>query len=300
MDVRLLYKKVGKSTEDALSAPTIRLAHVDGAQGDGVLKGERGHKQIEQEKAPALLVSFVYLRPFLENQKRYMYRDWVLDSGAFSAFNSGQTIDLQQYIETCKELLATDKTLTEVFSLDVIGDHKGSLRNTEKMWEEGVPAIPCYHADEPVDALMEMARTYPKIALGGVALRRDAAKIEWAGQCFSRVWPKRIHGFAFCSEKAIMSLPWHSVDASSWELGPCGFGSWKSFGKMSVRGSSQNLRAEIDFYLRLERQARSRWVKEMRILDELGSDAPDVRLSIGSRSVHQIGLHRKGIRRRKK
>ena len=47
----------------------------------------------------------------------FMYPD-----AAFSAHNSGRTIELAAYIEICKELIATDDKLVEVYALDVIGD----------------------------------------------------------------------------------------------------------------------------------------------------------------------------------
>ncbi len=82
-----------------------------------------------------------------------------------------------------------------------------------------------------------------------------------------------------------MALPWHSVDATNWELGPCKFGNWKSFGNMSVRGSKQNLRAEVEWYLELERLAQHRWRITMEKLErELppwppAASGPTVRLA---------------------
>ena len=223
---------------------------------------------------PALLVSFVYLDAFQSHRRRYAFRDWALDSGAYSAHNSGRKIELAEYLDVCRRLLASDRKLTEVFAFDVIGNWRASLRNCERMWEAGVQAIPCYHVGEPEHALKHIARQYPKIALGGaVGFRR---KDEWAAQCFARVWPKAVHGFGFGSEKSVMSVPWHSVDATSWEIGPCKYGRWQSFGRMSVRGSRQNLRAEVEWYLRLERRARARWRKQMEQLDQNG---PTIRLA---------------------
>lgn len=257
-------------------APTVRLAHAPGAQGDNALMPERG--MVDGMRKPALLVSYYYLDAFQKNRHRYRFRDWVLDSGAFSAFNVGAKIDLGQYIEACRHLMATDPTLSEVFALDVIGDHDASIKNCEKMWEAGVPAIPCFHAGEPEGALLHIAKEYPKIALGGVALAKARKKDEWAAQCFARVWPKKVHGFGFGSEKSLMLLPWHSVDATNWEIGPCKFGAWRSFGgaHLSVRGSKQNLRGEVEWYLKLEERARVRWEKEMAMLE---SEGPTVRLA---------------------
>ena len=237
------------------------------------------HTELKKQTpdAPALLVSYVYLDGFLKHWEKYCFRDWVLDSGAFSAHNSGTTISLQAYIDTAKRLMETDGKLTEVFALDVIGDGKASLRNCEEMWRQGIPAIPTYHRGSPETELKYLAANYPKIALGGVAMLRGDAKMKWAGQCFARVWPLRIHGFGFGSESQVLGLPWHSVDATNWEIGPCAFGQWKKFGKMSVRGSNQNLRSQVEHYLEMEKKARVRWKREMAQLEALGS--PVVRLA---------------------
>jgi len=63
-----------------------------------------------------------------------------------------------------------------------------------------------------------------------------------------------------------MSLPFESLDATNWHINPAGFGQWrylgstrKKWGKGSWRGSGQNLRAEVQWYLDLERRARERW-----------------------------------------
>ena len=77
---------------------TIRLATAVSSQGGNVLLGRRGVKQLSENLKPSLLVSYVYLSAWLRKQKEYVYRDWALDSGAFSAYNKGTEIDLQDYI----------------------------------------------------------------------------------------------------------------------------------------------------------------------------------------------------------
>lgn len=266
----------------AAGLPTVRLAHVDGAQGDCSLKGEKGVPQVDT--APALLVSYYYLEPFEKNRHLYRYRDWVMDSGAFSAHNSGKSIDLQKYIDKCLELLATDPTLTEVFSLDVIPkDHKPatvqhaaeqSLKNCEEMWRQGVPAIPTFHRGEDESFLYAMAKDYPKIGIGGVALLRGDQKFLFCEQVFARVWPKKVHGLGMASEELVYGLPFHSVDATNWEWRPCAFGNWQKFGQMSVRGSNQDLRSQVKHYLDLEAKARVRWARQMAELEALPDSKP--------------------------
>lgn len=257
--------------------PTLRLAHVPGAQGDNCLMGRFNTKTLPLQSAPALLVSFFYLKDWLKNRDKYVIRDWVIDSGAYSARAQNVEISLSDYIDTCKRLIEEDEDLTEIYALDVIGDWKATKRNTEKMWKAGIPAIPTFHRHEPWDALKGYAADYPKIAVGGMADLRGNRKQQYAEQCFARVWPKPIHGFGMATRKLILSLPWHSSDATSWELGPVGFGMWKSFGKkgsvgyMNVRGSRQNLRVEVEHFLKLEKEARFRWRNEMRKLPALPS-----------------------------
>lgn len=259
MNVRLAwnYNSYARRT---MTSPSVRSA---------VVSERLSRSQTSEQVAPAVLVSYVYLDSFLAAQPKTFYRDWVLDSSAFSAHMSGKEIKLQDYIDTCKRLRDSDQTLTEVYALDVIGDWRATLRNTEEMWRQGVRAIPTYHQGAPTDYLRGIARDYPKIALGGVARKGVKLKIDWALQCFSRIWPKRVHGFGYGTEAALMQIPFHSADATSWEMGPCAFGRWKSFGgKLSVR-QHHDITAEVVWFLELERKVQARWRNEMALLESL-------------------------------
>jgi hypothetical protein len=262
---------------------TVRLAELPRAPGSYCLIGAKGIPQVSMNPKPPLLVSYAHIKFFLEDQAKYYYRDWVLDSGAFSVTQSGTIISVEEYTEFAKEKLLKDPTLTEVFALDVIGDHEASLKNAEYMWDNGVPAIPAYHRGSPESALIHIAKNYPKIALGGVALLRGNKKTEWAKQCFARVWPKKIHGFGFGARSNILALPWHSVDATNWVSGGR-FGQWNSFGRLSVSaanlavyreerglggGTKHNFRCEVEYFMDLEKEAINKWKKEMAILEAL-------------------------------
>jgi hypothetical protein len=213
---------------------------------------------------PSLLVAYPYLPAFERNRHRYQFRGWVLDSGAFTAHNAGVPVDLRAYTETCRRLIDADPALGEVFALDVIADWRAGLRNAEAMWSAGVPAVPTFHPGEPWSVLTGLARDYPKIALGGVVGWPAGRKAAFVGQCFARVWPKAVHGLGMSGEAMVLGYPFHSVDASNWEARPCRFGEWNAYGaKLSVKGSGQNLRAEVEWYLRVERRARDRWRAEM-------------------------------------
>lgn len=240
----------------------------------GVRSGLQKRPGVKTENLPSMLVSTIYLERWQRERKHFGYRSWVLDSGAFSIHNSAKKIDLNEYTDQCANLLANDKELEHVFALDVIQDWEGGLRNTEEMWRQGVPAVPCYHAGEPEDLLIELGKNYPMIAIsgsGGRFMHRNK-RLEFFEQCFSLVWPKKIHGFAMVTMDALRTLPFYSVDSSTWQQNPARWGLWHTMqgtgkrGKVSIRGGHQNYRSEVDWYLAEEQQARARWNNELQKL----------------------------------
>ena len=216
---------------------------------------------------PAILISYFYysgFRKVLEDGSLNI-RDWMLDSGAWSAHNCGAKIDLEEYTDFCLDRLANDPRLVEVAALDVIGNWQASAENTAYMHRRGVPALPTFHPGEPWECLEEMARESDKIALGGIVRWPRRRKHTWIGQCFARVWPKRIHGFGLLDPYLLKSYPFESCDASSWDFGPYATGVWKSLGnkRPGLRGDRQPIRVEVEHYLRLEAELKELWSKEL-------------------------------------
>jgi hypothetical protein len=226
-------------------------------------------KQCE-ECPPPLLVSFFYLRHVDPIFKDIHYRDWVMDSGAFSAATTRKVIDINEYIDCCLKRKEEDPSLKEVFSLDVIGDHEASLKNWQKMEDAGVRAIPTFHYGTDINAIKDMPKT-EKIALGGMVGQNKKEKIKFAEQCFARTWPKKIHGFGVTSEAILSRVPFHSVDASSWSYSPGRFGRWRSMpGFVSERSTSKNLKKEVQWYISLEKKMKNLWKKELNRLEKKG------------------------------
>ena len=280
-DVRLVgaaWDGANDQISTGLRMTDVRLAlsTEPGHKTMGGLRAEHHKLTNGSGRLPALLVSFFYFDGFARYRDRYAFRDYALDSGAYSVKHSGGIIDLGAYIDACLERLATDPQCTEVFALDVIDDWRASEKNTERMWKAGVPAIPVYHRGEPEGLLAAMARGFPKIGLGGVSqLRSTSAKLHWVEQCFARAWPARIHGLAVGNEKIMDKVPFHSVDATNWILGPAGFGSYKSMGKphRAPRGKDVNLRAEVQWWLKLERRLKQRWASTLAKLETERTDS---------------------------
>lgn len=247
-------------------APTVYLAH-----GGGRLP-ELGH-DVNADLLPALLVSSPFVATFMQTRRDYRCRHWCMDSGAFSAWNSGVEVTVAGYTALARDTLAADPTLREVFALDVINDWRTTTANTEAMWAAGVPAIPTYHVGEPWDVLAGYARDYPKVAVGGMAQVRGGDKRRFAEQVFARVWPTPLHGFAIGSHTLMQEMPWHSVDAATWSVAPQKFGRWTAYSRSGAqvplhgRGAIDKT-VEVRRYLDSERRMRWRWRREMATLAE--------------------------------
>lgn len=143
-----------------------------------------------------------------------------LDSGAFSAFTQGVTIDIGRY---CDYILRNSDIVEVASVLDAIGDCEGTWRNQAEMERRGVTPLPCFHYGEPLEALDYYVANYEYITIGGmVPISTPQLKI-W----LDRVWdehlthpdgtPKvKVHGFGLTSLPLMFRYPWYSVDSSTW------------------------------------------------------------------------------------
>lgn len=213
-----------------------------------------------------LLIAFPELATFNKKRADFNIESWSLDSGAFSAWNSGKTIDLDEYIAVCKDVDAC-----EMFGLDVIGDPEGTKRNLDAMWSAGIDAIPTHHYRSPWEGLEWACKHSEKIALGGMAKSKGKAVNDWILQCFARCWPKAVHGFGVARWEIFELAPFHSVDAVSWCLSPSAFGNWAGYtGKqmpLHVKGM-KDFWIEVEEHQRRERWAKWRWRKQLAKLEK--------------------------------
>lgn len=227
---------------------TVYLAWAANTSCHDTLRWHRDDEPID------VLVAFPELAAWEKKRHEYNVRSWCLDSGAFSAWKSGKKVKLNEFIAAAKDVDAD-----EIFGLDVIHDYEATKRNLEAIWEAGVPAIPTFHQSSPWSALDWCVDNAHKIALSS----KGANKWPWVQECFARIWPKKVHGFAMASHKAIGTVPWHSVDASSWLFSPSKMGNWAGYrGRQQRVGVANKLGEHFkrDFWLEVvEHKKRARW-----------------------------------------
>uniref|UniRef100_A0A6M3XMY0 Uncharacterized protein n=1 Tax=viral metagenome TaxID=1070528 RepID=A0A6M3XMY0_9ZZZZ len=142
-----------------------------------------------------------------------------LDSGAFSAFSKGAKISLEEYVNFIK---GHQEYLEVYANLDVLGDPQATLDNQDKMEQEGLFPLPCFHYGEPIEFLEHYLK-YNYIALGGMVPIATNDLLLWLDQIFAKYicddsgMPKvKVHGFGMTSLKLMKRYPWYSVDSTSW------------------------------------------------------------------------------------
>ena len=147
-----------------------------------------------------------------------------LDSGAFSAMNSGKTIDIDAY---CKFIL--DTGVIYYASLDVIGNAQETMKNYEYMKKEyGLKPIPTFHMGSKIEDLYPLL-TENYIALGGLVFSsgiQNHCDLVW--ETILKEMPDlKVHGFGLTNINLMSRYPWHSVDSSS-------FQGCRRFGRQSI------------------------------------------------------------------
>ena len=141
---------------------------------------------------------------------------FFMDSGAFSVWKSGKTIEVRSYISFLREHLS----VIDVYAaLDVIGDAEASFRNYVVMREAGLDPMPCLHIGEPLSWLekyVEAGATY--IGLGGIAQRAAGDRHQFLREVFQRFPdPAKVgfHGFGIASPAMWRQYPFRSCDSTT-------------------------------------------------------------------------------------
>lgn len=245
-------------------------------------------------KAPAILVSYQYVNEFFRNRGRAQYRSWVLDSGAYSALTSGVKIDLNKYIDDAGKIIQQEGSkLKTVFALDVIGDPEATIKNVERMWSQGVKAVPTFHHGSPMHYLDTLGKNYEKIAIGGLVQRGAGGhgskltgnmRLRFLEECYSRIWPKWVHGFGCTDPKLMYRIPFASVDSITWYYRVSRYGQIQGYNNLPVQRPKDNrpaaeaaVRVSVNQFLHLEDEARS---KLGRVLKKVTDEPFDLCLGV--------------------
>lgn len=199
---------------------------------------------------PHILESYHYIgsQRYID-QMRADNAQVFLDSGAFSAFTLGVSIDLPTYCEYIKrnmDLWRVEDGVVMASVLDGIGDPLQTYRNQLHMEALGAKPLPCFHAGEDERYLEYYVQNYEYITLGGMVGSSTKQLCIWLDRMWERYLtdgsgrPRlKVHGFGITAIPIMERYPWYSVDSSSW-IQSAAFGSiiTPEHGPMSVSEKS--------------------------------------------------------------
>lgn len=190
-----------------------------------------------------ILVSYHFVKD-VEKLKRkmdgYFPKTFMLDSGAFSVWANGGSVDIFSYMTFAKRLrewLPKEVELN-VVNLDVLPGKFGQTPTMEereqsaiKGWDnmlkleaEGLKVIHVYHQHEDLKWLEKMRQHSDYI---GISPANDVSmpqKLAFMDSCYAKIRDTiKTHGFAVTSPDQLYRYPLFSADSSSW-VAPGRFG----------------------------------------------------------------------------
>jgi hypothetical protein len=185
-----------------------------------------------------VLVAFPYARAM--NELTFAPKRLMLDSGAFTAWTKGKSVDITAYSEWVLSIVEQRDNVRAV-NLDVIPGEMGrtssaqerlkgmeqSIINADYLRGQGIEAIEVFHQDEPESFLTDLLQRLPETGVLGISPRNDVdvkSKMKWQRKVLAHIinhvgGPSRMprtHGLAVTSKQMMRAFPYYSVDSSTW------------------------------------------------------------------------------------
>lgn len=255
---------------------------------------------------PHVLISFFYdqERTILDRMG-YRPETMVSDSGAFSAWQAGVKVDLDDYIGWCRDWRShKDRPPCDHVNLDVIAGSKhrkasqdelaaavrASMANADYMRDAGLPVGEVYHQFEPLhylDQLLERRRPgeilqVATLKSAGMTEKRAFLDGVWhhlitkartrgrrtVGRDQLAIPP--VHGLGISNKDLIWRYPWWSVDTLGW-VAPGIYGRGVNREGRSAHNAKRVKSHHVSVTIRRRECARvlRTWLKWMPELDQL-------------------------------
>ena len=143
--------------------------------------GADGDLEILSKYKAKILISYAVKNIIVRKKVQNKFDDIFLDSGAFTSYNTGKIIDINEYIDFIKKYKF--KTYA---GLDVIGKDKESFDNYQHMYSNNLKdTIPTFHFGGNFEYLHLYLKQSNYVALGGVAQLKQSKKlIYFLDKCF--------------------------------------------------------------------------------------------------------------------
>jgi hypothetical protein len=148
----------------------------------------------------------------------------MLDSGAFTFFSAGGSVDWNEYIKRYARFIVKNN-IELYYELDIdklIGYEK--VLYYRSMLEDltGKPCIPVWHKSRGQDEFIKMCEQYSYVAIGGIVTKEITQRDYKYFPYFISTAHKhkaKIHGLGFTNLKGLTQYNFDSVDSTAWLSG---------------------------------------------------------------------------------
>jgi len=167
------------------------------------------------------------------------YKDFLLDSGAFTFINNKKTangINWDKYVERYSEFI-NNNNIELFFELDI--DVIVGIKEVERLRNKletltNKKSIPVWHKSRGLKYWEDISKNYDYIAIGGIVTKEikqseypifnNLLKIAKENNC-------KVHGLGFTRQKGLEKYSFYSVDSTAWIYGNRGGFLYKFNGK---------------------------------------------------------------------
>ncbi len=165
-----------------------------------------------------ILIAFPYFRKgpieFLKTVPRDSYR-LIVDSGAFTAWNIGKQINLDEY---CRFLDSIEFLRPfNAVQLDVFGNPEQTWKNFLIMKQRGYDVMPVFTRGDTLERLEEMYSYTDYIMFGGITI--GGKNINYVKWFMEKNKGRKVHWLGFCNTEFVKHFKPFSIDSSSWSSG---------------------------------------------------------------------------------
>ena len=162
-----------------------------------------------------VLVAYPYMRKGIvaELIKQQSKINFLLDSGAFTAWKSGKPIQLDDY---CRFLDALPITPWKYFALDVIGDPVKTMENYQTMVKRGYNPIPVFTPSQDFADIEEYYKTTDIIGCGGLTEKYGPRSLLYLKKVMAHTKGRDVHLLGYTQPDYIKLFRPFSCDSSSW------------------------------------------------------------------------------------
>ncbi len=157
----------------------------------------------------------LYSFPYFRKTKIRPSSPCIIDSGAYSVYNSGLDLSIEDYAQFLR-----DEKEKKAFNFDSIGNADETYENQKYLEDQGLSVIPCFHMGSKYTYLYQyIDEGYDYIAIGGLANSSVKVKDKFIKKCFKIGQDFRIkfHGFGVTFNQCSY-FPFYSIDSTSWKM----------------------------------------------------------------------------------